>query len=154
RPGRLVALALALAAHTRDARTGRVHADLAGIEHGNAEDVAVLRRAGADDLGEERHADPHDLASLAALERRALGRLLLAQLGVFRALHRLLHGGVIVAGIVFPSQRRVIRELLRPDEVLQPQFRRIHPELLRQDVHGALDAIGGLGDAERARIGD
>ena len=109
---------------------------------------------GADDLGEERDADAHDVAGLAALERRALRRLLLAQLGVFRALHRLLHGGVIVAGIVFPAQRRVIRELLRLDEVLQPQLRRIHAELLRQDVHPSLDAIGGLGDAERAAIGD
>jgi hypothetical protein len=48
----------------------------------------------------------------------------------------------------------VIRELLRLDEVLQPQLRRIHAELLRQDIHRPLDAVGGLGDAERAAIGD
>ena len=81
-------------------------------------------------------------------------RLLLAQLGVVDRLHHLLHGGVVVAGIVFPAERRVIGELLRPDEVLQPQFRRIHAELLRQDVHRPLDAVGRLGDAERAAIGD
>ena len=61
---------------------------------------------------------------------------------------------MIVAGIVFPAQRRLIRELLPLDEVLQPQFGRVHAELLRQDIHAALDAIGGLRDAERAAIGD
>ncbi len=110
--------------------------------------------AGADDLGEEGNADAHDLAGLAALEGGALFRLLLAQSGVVDRLHRLLHGGVIVAGIIFPAERRVIGELLGPDEVLQPQFGRIHAELLRQDIHAALDAIGRLGDPERAAIGD
>jgi hypothetical protein len=81
---------------------------------------------GADDLGEERHAEAHDLAGLAALERRALRRLLLAQTGIVDRLHHLAHGGVVVAGIVFPAERRVIRELLRLDEILQPQFGRIH----------------------------
>ena len=114
RPGGLVALALALGADPGDARAGRMHADFAGVEHRNAQDVAILRRAGADDLGEERHAEAHDLAGLAALERRALCRLLLAQAGIVDRLHHLAHGGVVVAGIVFPAQRRVIRELLRP----------------------------------------
>ncbi len=81
-------------------------------------------------------------------------RLLLAQAGVIDRLHHLAHGGVVVAGIVFPSQRGVIRELLLPDEILEPQLHGVHPELLREDVHSALDAIGGLGDAERAAIGD
>ena len=35
-----------------------------------------------------------------------------------------------------------------------PQLGRIHAELVRHDVHGALDAVGGLGHAERAAIGD
>jgi Arc/MetJ family transcription regulator len=61
---------------------------------------------------------------------------------------------VIVAGIVFPAQRRVVGELLRLDEVLQPQFRRVHAELLRQDVHRPLDAIGGFRHPERAAVGD
>src|ERR1700745_1027794 len=67
---------------------------------------ALPRRAGR---GEEGEAEPHDLAGLAALERRALVRLLLAQRGVVRRLHHLLHGGVIVAGIVFRDERRMIR---------------------------------------------
>ena len=48
----------------------------------------------------------------------------------------------------------MIRELLRLDEVLQPQLGRVHAELLRQNVHAALDAIGRLRDAERAAVGD
>src|SRR6202011_4959708 len=96
-PGGLVALALALGADPGDARAGGVHADLAGIEHRDPQDVAILRRAGADDLGEEGYAEAHDLAGLAALERCALRRLLLAQAGIVDRLHHLAHGGVIVA---------------------------------------------------------
>ena len=88
------------------------------------------------------------------LNAARLLRLLLAQAGVIDRLHHLPHGGVVVAGIVFPAQGRVIRKLLLPDEVLQPQFGRIHPEFLGQDVHAALDAVSGFGDAERAAIGD
>src|SRR5262249_60208046 len=69
RVGRLVALALRLGAEPADAGAGRVDADLGGVEHGDAEDVAVARRAGADNLGEERDTDAHQLARLAALER-------------------------------------------------------------------------------------
>ena len=122
-----MALALALGADPGDARAGRMQADFAGIEHRNAQDVAILRRSGADDLGEERHAEAHDLAGLAALEGRTLRRLLLAQAGIVDRLHHLAHGGVVVAGIVFPPERRVIRKLHRLDEILQPQFGRIHP---------------------------
>ena len=50
--GRLVALALRLDAEAGDGLAGRVDADLARVEHLDAEDVEVVRRAGADDLGE------------------------------------------------------------------------------------------------------
>ena len=129
-------------------------ADLADVEHGDAEDVAVARRPGADDLGEEGDADAHQLARLAALEGLLLGLLLGAQLLVADRVHRLVHGGVIVAGIVFPAERRRVGKLLAPDEVLHPELGRVHAELLRHDVHGALDAVGRLGHAERAAIGD
>src|SRR5580704_7899365 len=129
-------------------------ADLGGIEHGDAEDVAGARRAGADDLGEEGDADAHELAGLAALEGFAFGFLFRAQLFVIDRLYRLVHGGVIVAGIVLPAECRRIRELLAPDQIFDTKLRRVHAELLRHDVHGALDAISGLGDAERAAIGD
>ena len=152
--GRLVALALRLGAEAGDHRAGRMDADLGGIEHGDAEDVAVLRRAGADDLGEEGDADAHQFARLAALEGFLLRLLLGAELAVADRVHRLLQGGVIVAGIVFPAERRGVGELLALDEVLHPELGRVHAELLGQDVHRPLDAIGGLGDAERAAIGD
>ena len=129
-------------------------ADFRGVEHGDAENVAGARRAGADDLGEEGDADAHQLARLAALERLALCFLLFAQLLVADRLHRLVHGGVIVAGIVLPAERRRVGELLAADQVLHAEFGRVHAELLRHDVHGALDAIGRFGDAERAAIGD
>src|SRR6185369_4223162 len=70
---RLVALALGFRAEPRDGLARGMHADLARVEHLEAEDVEVLRRPGADDLGEARDADAHELAA------RALLRLLLAQ---------------------------------------------------------------------------
>ena len=57
-------------------------ADFGRVEHGDAENVAVARWAGADDLGEVDDADAHQLARLAALERLAFLLLLLAQLFV------------------------------------------------------------------------
>src|SRR5690606_1420731 len=72
RVGRLVALALALGAEARDRLARRVDADLARVEHLEAQDVEVLRWPGADDLGEARDADAHQLAA------RALLRLLLS----------------------------------------------------------------------------
>ena len=48
-----VALALADGTEACDRRARRVDADLAGIEHAEAEDVAVLDGPGTDDLGEE-----------------------------------------------------------------------------------------------------
>src|SRR6185312_13672647 len=102
RPGRLMTLALALGADAGDARARRVQTDFAGVEHRDAEYVAVLRRAGADNLGEERQSEPHDLPSLAALKGLALRRLFLAQAGIVDGLHHLAHGRMIVAGIVFP----------------------------------------------------
>ena len=149
-----MALALRLGAEPRDGGAGRMDADLGGVEHRDAEDVAVARRPGADDLGEEGDADAHQLARLAAPEGLLLGLLLGAQLLVADGVHRLAQGGVIVAGIVFPAERRGVGELLAPDQVLHPELGRVHAELLRHDVHGALDAVGGLGHAERAAIGD
>jgi hypothetical protein len=128
--------------------------DFRTVEHGDTENVAVLGRAGTDDLGEERDADAHDLAGFAALEGFLLGLLFLAQLAVADGVHRLLHGGVIVAAVVFPAKRRLVRELLRLDEVLHAQIRRVHVELLGEDVHGPLDAVGGFRHPERAAVGD
>ncbi len=122
--------------------------DLAGVEHADAQDVAVPGRAGADDLGEEADADAHQLAL------RPLLGLLAAQARVVDRRHRLAHRGRVVAGVVLPAERRVVGELLRPDEVLEPELGRIDPELLRQHVDHALDQVGRLGHPERAAVGD
>src|SRR3546814_1459761 len=93
----LVPLPLALGAEPGDGRAGRMDADLAGIEHADAQDVAIARRPGADDLGEEGDADAHQLTGLTARKGGALFLLLGAQRGIAGRLDRLLHGGGVVA---------------------------------------------------------
>jgi hypothetical protein len=61
-----MALTLADRAEPRDGRSGGMDADLAAVEHAEAEDVAVLDRSGADDFGEMRQSDAEKLARLAA----------------------------------------------------------------------------------------
>src|SRR5262249_27324698 len=117
-PSCLVPLALALRSHAGDAGTRRMHTNLAAVEHGYAEDVAVPRWSGTNDLSEEGNADAHDLPCLAAFEGGPPFGLLCTQFSVFHRFHRLPHGGVIVAGVIFPAKRRVVGELLRFDEVL------------------------------------
>ena len=149
-----MALALGDGAEARDRRAGRVDADLARVEHAEAEDVAVLHRAGADDLGEEGDADAEELAGLAAPEGGEAVGLLGAQRLVVDGGQRLLHGGVVVAAVVLPAERRVVGELLLADEVLHPELGRVHAELGRQHVDHALDEVGRLGHPERAAVGD
>ena len=86
--GGFVALALRLGAEARDHTAGGMNADLGGVEHRDAEDVAVARRPGTDDLGEERNADAHQLPGFAASERLLLGLLLGPQLCVSDCIHR------------------------------------------------------------------
>ena len=148
RVGRLVPLALRLGAEARRGLAGGVHADLARVEHLDPENVEMLRGPGADDFGEARDADAHQLAPLPLLG------LLLPEIGIPDLLHRLLQGRRIIAAVVLPAERRTVRELLRRDEVLEPQVGRVHLELLRQHVDHALDRVGRFGDAERAAIGD
>ena len=103
---RLVALALGLDADPGQDLAGRMDPDLARIEHLQAEDVEVVRRPGADDLGEAADADAHQLAALALLG------LLLAQAGVVDDVHRLLERRAVVARVVRPAGRRLVRELV------------------------------------------
>ena len=67
---RLVALALRLHAELEDRLAGRVHAQLGGVDHLEAEDVVLLRRPRADRLGEVRDADA-DEPALGARRRPA-----------------------------------------------------------------------------------
>src|SRR5690606_37101198 len=93
---RLVALPLALGAEARDRLARRVDADLARVEHLEAQDVEVLRWPRAHDLREARDADAHQLAA------RALLRLLLPQLGVADLLEREVERAGVVAAVVLP----------------------------------------------------
>src|SRR5262249_57875770 len=97
--GRLVTLSLRLGAEPSNPGAGGMDADLGGVEHRNPEDIAIARWPGADDLREERDADAHELARLAAAEGGLLGLLFFAKLSIADRLHRLGQGGVIVAGI-------------------------------------------------------
>ena len=109
---RLVALALGLGADRDHRLARRVDAQVGAVVHRQPEDVHVLARAGADALGEERDADPHQLAAGPLLG------LLAAQVLVAGDLHRDLHRLGVVAGVIRPAGRRLIRELLGRDEAL------------------------------------
>ena len=107
-----------------------------------------LRGPAPDRLGEERHPDAHQLAALALL------LLLGAQRVVADHVHGLAHGRLVVARVVHPAGLGLVRKLVRLQQVLQPQLRRVHLQLERQAVHQPLDEVHRLGDAERTRVGD
>src|SRR5581483_8959487 len=96
RVGGFVSLPLRFGAEPRDDAAGRVHPQLAAVEHADAQDVAVLLRPGADDFREADDADPHQLAAAALL------LLFFAQAGVVDRRERLLHRRRIVAAVVLP----------------------------------------------------
>jgi hypothetical protein len=108
----------------------------------------VLARARADALGEERHADAHQLPAGALLG------LLAAQVLVAGDLHRHAHRLGVVARVVGPAGRRLVRELVGLDEAAHAQLDRVGLHLQREGVDHPLDEVDGLGDAERAAIGD
>ena len=60
----------------------------------------------------------------------------------------------VVARVVLPAGRRLVRELLGLDEVLHPQLGRVLADLVGEDVDDPLDGVDRLGHAERAAIGD
>src|SRR3546814_14712056 len=94
-------------------------ADLAGIEHADAQDVAIARRPGADDLGEEGDAAAHHLTGPTARKGGALFLLLGAQRGIAGPPDRLLHGVAVAAAFVLHPHPRLIRDSVRLDAVLQ-----------------------------------
>jgi hypothetical protein len=108
----------------------------------------VLARPGADGLGEERDADAHQLAAGPLLG------LLPAQLVVAGHLQREAHRRLVVAGVVLPTGLVRVRELLRADEVPQPQLGRVHAQLVGEHVDHPLDEVDGLGDPEGAGVRD
>ncbi len=107
-----------------------------------------MRRPGPDDLGEGADADAHELAAFALLG------LLLAQPGVVDHVHGLLERRGVVARVVLPAGRRLVRELVLADEVLHAQLGRVLADVVGEDVDHPLDRVDGLGHPERAAIGD
>src|SRR5439155_6194795 len=108
----LVPLALRLGAEPRHRLAGGMDADLAGIEHLQAQDVELLARSRPDDLGEAGDADAHQLAPGPLL------RLLLAQRLVTGDVHRLAQRRRVVPAVVLPAESGLVGELLGRDEVL------------------------------------
>src|SRR6266700_4335757 len=148
REGGLVALALALDAELEDRLAGGVHAQLRRVEHAQPGDVVLRAVAGADHLSEAGDADPHQLATGAALG------LLAAQLLVAELLQRQVQRAAVVAGVVDPADRGVVGELLWLDEVVAPEVGRVDAQLGGGLLHQPLDQETRLGDPERAAIGD
>ena len=125
-----------------------MHAQLGGVEHLDPDDVVLPARPCAHNLREARQPDPDQLALSAG------SLLLLAQLLVAHPLQRLVERRLVVARVVLEPGRRRVGELLRRDEVLPSELRRIHSELVRSRLDEPLDEVRGLGDAERAAVSD
>ena len=89
----------------------------------------------------------------------ALG-LLLAQRVVAGGLEHEVQGARVLARVVGGAGDRLVGEVVGRDEVAPSQLGRVHVELLRQVVHGALDERGRLRaprsavGADRRRVGD
>ena len=128
----------------------RVDAQLAAVGHAQPEDVHVLRGPAPTPSVKNADADAHQLAA----RRRACSACSAPQLLVAGDLHRQPQRPRVVAGVVLPAGRRDVRELLRLDQVLQPQLGGIHAELVGEAVDHPLDQVHRLGDAERAGVGD
>ena len=146
RKGRLVPLAVAVGAGHHLADAGMGEADLGALpktdasaeraDHGRRRDAAGLDVAG--------EADAAELA-LGLRSGTATGKV-----GVVRKLQRLVEMGLVVAGVVGERHRRVVGELVRLDEVLTAQLRRIPAELLGRRFDDGLEQIGRLGPTSAA----
>ena len=108
----------------------------------------MLARAGADALGEERHADPHQLAAGALL------LLLAEQVVVAGDVHRDLIVVRVVARVVRPARSSSRTGTARADEAAHPQLDLVDAHLERERVDHPLDQVHGLGDPERAAVRD
>ena len=104
RERRLMSLALGLNRKPHHGFAGRVHPQLTSVGHAEAEDVHVLARAGADGLGEEGHADAHQLALLPS------ALLFLTQSVIADHVHGLTHGGLCSHPSGRPSRSCSCRE--------------------------------------------
>ena len=146
--GGLMALAVAVrAGHHHDA-AGRVDADRGALEEARpgAELTDEVRRRDAASLDIAVEAKPAELAA-----RRAF-RLAGGEAFDVGDLDQLVHRAVIIAGVIGHRDRRLIGELVRPDEVAPADLDRVDPHLPRRLVDDPLQLERGLRPA-RAAIG-
>src|SRR5262249_42755076 len=138
-----VALALRLRSETRNHFAGRVNANLRTVEHLDPENVEMLRWTSTDDLREAADTDAHQLTAPTFVG------LFLSQFGISDFIHRQLQRAGVVATVVLPIERRLVRKLLRLDEVLHAKVRRVHAQLMGHHISHALDRVYRFSDTER-----
>ena len=113
----------------------RMYSNLAGVEHLQAKNIEVFRRACPNNFRETADPDSHQLAALSFL------RLFLSQFGVTDFLHGLAQSAFVVTAVVLPAQDRLVRKSVGSDEILQPEIRRIHFQVVRHDVDHAFNRM-------------
>src|SRR5262249_43928682 len=148
RVGCLVPLPLRFRPEARNDLARRMDADLATIEHLDAQNIEVLRRTGPDDLSEARNTYTHQFAPL------PLSGLLPAQLGVADLVHGQIEGAAIVAAVIFPTESGGVGKTFGLDEILFAELGRIHLQLVRHDIYYTLNRMHGLGHPEGTAVGN
>src|SRR5579872_1619541 len=125
-----------------------MNSNLRAVEHFQSQNIKVLGRSRTDDFREAAYPDPHQFTSLALL------LLLLPETVVIDMVHCLLERRRVVAAVVRPAEDRLVRELFRRDKILHPEFCRIYPHFVGEDVDQSLDYVNCFGDSERTAVGD
>ncbi len=135
--GRLVALAVAVAAGEHGHRAGRMHAHLRALEQARARAERARDVRGRDaarlDIGRHAHA-----AQFAAHLR--LGAPLLES-GPVGRLQRHIQRRVVVAAVVLQRHRRLVGEGVVGNEIPAPDLDSIHVHLARRDIDEALEQV-------------
>ena len=156
---RLVALALRLGADGDDGLAGQVDLDVGGLPHRGAPALAdgadPLAGRDAADLDVGAEADAEELAALLRLG------LLPGHVGVARHRERLVHGRLVITRIDVQlaavdrgqqPRRVVVGEAVGRQEVTPAELCGVHAQLVREQVHRALDDVRRLGPA-RTTVG-
>jgi hypothetical protein len=81
-------------------------------------------------------------------------RLFRPQTFIVHGLQRFVPSGVVIARVILPAQRGLIRELIGLDEVDPAQLGRVHVQLDGQYLDHPFDEIRSLGHPERTTIGN
>ena len=139
RVGRLVALAVRRAADDHGGLTGEMD-----VHHRHAPERDAGRGLGGRRRPQSANLDIGGEANADVLALFALLRLLTPKRRVVDHLQRLVQRNRVVAGVVGQPQQRREGLVLRPNEVLSPDFDRVDPGLPGDQVHDAFDQVGRL----------